>query len=171
MMASAFVPAREGERRGGSGGGNRGGCSYKWQSDTYALPPTRPQPSSHSASQPRHLPCSSLGVSDTMPQANLVEGTDRQRSKRSASGPPSAPVTSFSGGVEAAGIQAAFYVARANSFCFLKAYLAKSRASTDSCKCLCLRFSARIPVGEYLTSALNDFDPEQYDSLVTPCEH
>nr|GMD01418.1 pyruvate kinase isozyme G, chloroplastic [Ipomoea batatas] len=32
---------------------------------------------------PRHLPCSSLGVSDTMPQANLVEGTHRQRSKRS----------------------------------------------------------------------------------------
>nr|GMD97398.1 Os02g0704131 [Ipomoea batatas] len=33
MMASAFVPAREGQRRGGSGGGNRGGCSYKWQSE------------------------------------------------------------------------------------------------------------------------------------------
>nr|GLL21370.1 mitochondrial import inner membrane translocase subunit TIM44-2-like [Ipomoea trifida] len=35
-----------------------------------------------------------------MPQASLVEGTDRQRSKRCASGPQSAPVTSFSGGVK-----------------------------------------------------------------------
>nr|GMD83593.1 O-fucosyltransferase 19-like [Ipomoea batatas] len=35
-----------------------------------------------------------------MPQASLVEGTDRQRSKRCASEPQSAPVTSFSGGVK-----------------------------------------------------------------------
>nr|GMD08018.1 putative nuclease HARBI1 [Ipomoea batatas] len=47
--------------------------------------------------KPRHFPCSSLGISDTMPQANLVEGTDRQRSKRTAS------VTSFSGGVKTGG--------------------------------------------------------------------